>query len=117
MSLRPRWLVSMFFVSNVLAACAEGAPSMPPDQPVARPAAPITVCGNGMREGIEQCDCPPTASMMCAAPSGVTCESLSMGTGTVYCKPFECTFITTFCTMGTMMPGGAGMGGGAGRGG
>jgi hypothetical protein len=115
MSVRHRWLASVFVVSLLLAACAEGAPAAPPDQIPAMPAAPVTVCGNNVREGAEVCDCPATATIMCAVPATVTCESLMRGTGTVYCDPRMCNYITTFCTLG--MQGGAGMGGTSGSGG
>ena len=117
MFVRPRWLATVFVVSLACAACAEGAPAAPPEQSPAVPAAPVYVCGNNVREGDEVCDCPETATLMCAVPSTVTCESMMMGTGTVYCDPNTCNYITTFCTAGNM-PGGAGMGGAAaGRGG
>ena len=116
MIVRPRWLAPVVFVPVLLAACAEGAPAVPADQMPAMQAAPVYVCGNNLREGNEVCDCPETASLMCAVPATVTCESLMLGTGTVYCDPNTCNYITTFCSAG-MMPGGAGMGGGSGRGG
>jgi len=116
MSVRPRWLATVFAVSLSLAACAEGAPAAPPDQMPATPAAPVFVCGNNVREGNEVCDCPETASLMCAVPATVTCESLMMGTGTVYCDPNTCNYILTFCSAGSA-GGGAGMGGTSGRGG
>jgi hypothetical protein len=115
MSVRPRWLATVFAVSLAFAACAEGAPAAPPEQTPAMPAAPVFVCGNNVREGDEVCDCPETATLMCAVPATVTCENLMLGTGTVYCDPDTCNYITTFCSAG--MPGGAGMGGSSGSGG
>jgi hypothetical protein len=63
-----------------------------------------------VREEGEYCDCAPMVTTMCAAPEGVTCESLMKGTGTVYCAPRVCMYITDFCTM-PGNPGTAGMGG------
>jgi hypothetical protein len=120
MSPRLGWISTCLLACSFAAACAQGAPSAPPDAYYADPslAEEKPVCGNGVREKNELCDCPPTASMMCAAPDGVTCESLMKGTGMVYCAPKLCTYITDFCTM-PGNPGGAGMSGGAqaGRGG
>jgi hypothetical protein len=72
------------------------------------------VCGDGMKDKAEPCDCPMTASTMCMGPMGVTCDSLGMGTGNVYCAAGKCTLITSSCSMSTMTGGG---GSGAGRGG
>lgn len=112
------WLSIFFLACAFAGACAEGASSNPPGEFPANPALgiPQPVCGNGMRETGELCDCPVTATMMCEAPAGVTCESLGKGMGTVYCAPKVCMYITEFCS-GSMNPGGAGQGSSAGRGG
>jgi hypothetical protein len=61
------------------------------------------VCGDGMwdTKGGEQCDCPKTTSTMCQAPSDVTCETLGMGTGPVYCLAGMCTLVTSSCSAST----------------
>jgi hypothetical protein len=116
MSPRLGWLSTCLLAFSFAAACAEGAPSAPageyPADPTLGEAKPV--CGNNVREKDELCDCPPTATMMCEAPANVTCETLMKGTGTVYCAPKLCTYITDFCTM-PGNPGGAGQGAGAGR--
>jgi hypothetical protein len=122
MSPRLGWLSACLLAFSFVAACAEGAPAAPPGEYPADPTlgAPKAMCGNGMRETGELCDCPPTASTMCEAPEGVTCESLIKGTmGTVYCLPKVCIYITDFCKDPAGNAPGAGMGGGAnaGRGG
>lgn len=119
MSSRFGWLipVSALLGSLVLAACAEGAPAAPPgqiqaDATLGRAQA---VCGDGMRDATEDCDCPVTTSTMCMAPSNTTCETLGMGTGPVYCLAGQCTFVTDSCSMRSTPSGGGGSG--AGRGG
>ena len=116
MSPRLGWLSTCLLALSFAAACAEGAPAAPPGEYPADPtlgeAKPE--CGNGVREMGELCDCPPTATTMCEAPEGVTCQSLMKGTGTVYCQPKVCMYITDFCTMPGAPGGGAGQGGGAG---
>ena len=118
---RPGWHFSSVCLFAVLSACAEGAPSEPADQLPAVLPEPMTTCGDGIKDKNEMCDCPKGADMMCEAPETVTCESLMMGTGMVYCKALECTFIMDFCSAGAVqVGGGAGVGVGAttaGRGG
>jgi hypothetical protein len=118
MSSRLGWLSSLLLAFSFAAACAEGAPAAPAGELPADPTLGETkpVCGNGVREKNELCDCPATTSTMCEAPEGISCESLMKGTGTVYCAPRLCVYITDFCTM----PGSggvAGAGANAGRGG
>jgi hypothetical protein len=112
MSSRLGWLPTCLLAFSFAAACAEGAPAAPPGEYPADPSLGETKpeCGNGMREQGEYCDCPVTATMMCEAPEGVSCESLMKGTGTVYCAPKACIYITDFCTM-PGNPSTAGMGG------
>jgi|SRR4051812_7746822 hypothetical protein len=116
MSSRTGWLIPALLASSILAACAEGAPAAPPGQLPADSSlgAAKAVCGDGMKDATELCDCPATTSTMCMAPTGVTCEMLGMGTGSVYCLAGQCTFVTSQCSMAA--PGG-GAGSGAGRGG
>ena len=102
---------------NILAACAEGMSSDAPGIQQADPllAVPPAVCGDGMKDKLEACDCPKSATTMCAAPEAVTCESLGMGSGTVYCDATSCMFITAMCTTGQGATGGT-SGGAAGVG-
>lgn len=115
MSSRFGWLlpISATCVFSLLAACAEGAPAAPPGQQRADPllGVPKAVCGDGMKDKSELCDCPMTTSTMCMAPSGVTCETFGMGTGSVYCLAGQCTFVTSSCSM-SAQPAGAGTGAG-----
>jgi hypothetical protein len=116
MSSRFGWLIPAFCAFFVLAACAEGAPAAPPGQTLADPllGAVQPVCGDGMRDKSEPCDCPMTTSTMCMAPADVTCATLNMGTGNVYCMAGQCKLVTSSCSMAAP-PGGGGTG--AGRGG
>jgi hypothetical protein len=116
MSSRFGWPFLAFCASFVFAACAEGAPSAPPGQLPANPLLGVeaAVCGDGVRDKSEPCDCPMTTSTMCMGPADVTCTTLNMGTGTVYCMARACTLVTSSCSMSTMTGGG---GSGAGRGG
>jgi hypothetical protein len=101
--------------SSILAACAEGAPASSPDVEQANSmlGQPVDMCGDGIRGKTEPCECPKTATMMCAPPEGVDCASLNMGTGNVYCAAGACTLITSMCSASTGPVGGMG---GAGRG-
>lgn len=101
MSSRSGWLITVLSACTILAACAEGAPAAAPDEITADPllAVPPSVCGNGMKEPGESCDCPESATTMCAAPEE-SCEKLGMGTGSVYCDANTCMLITQLCTTG-----------------
>jgi hypothetical protein len=65
----------------VLGACAEGATSGP------------AVCGNGLREGTEQCDGIDLGTTDCAA--------LNQGSGSLRCKS-DCTYDLAGCSVGTV---------------
>jgi len=111
-------LATLVYLVVLAVACAEGAPAAPPGQQQADPllGQPQAVCGDGIKAMTEYCECPPTASVMCEGPREVTCQSLMMGTGTIYCDPNTCTYITRFCTAGAGTPGAGGNGAAAGAG-
>ena len=99
MSPRPSFLFQVACAVSLLMACAQGAPAMAPGQKPADPtrAVPVAKCGDGVKDATEECDCPPTVTTMCAVPAGVTCESMSLAPGTLYCDPRMCKFIKTMC--------------------
>ena len=113
MSSRFGWLFPALCATSILTACAEGAPAAPPEQMRADSSLGMAkpVCGDGMKDKTEVCDCPATTSTMCMAPSGVTCETLGMGTGPVYCAAGMCNFVTSACSMSTGNTGGSGAAG------
>lgn len=113
MSSRLAWLIPALCAFSILASCAEGAPAAPPDQMRADSTLgqPKAVCGDGMKDKDEQCDCPVTTSTMCMVPAEVTCAALAMGTGPVYCAAQTCTFVTEMCSKPTNGIGGSGAAG------
>jgi len=119
MSSRLGWLVTVVWLaaasSASLTGCAEGAPAEPAVVIDGLKPDAGSTCGNNVVDTGELCDCPATASIMCAVPATITCDSMGMGTGLIYCDPQRCEFITEFCSKGT--GGSGGSSGSAGRGG
>ncbi|HKU39261.1 MAG TPA: hypothetical protein VJR89_13965 [Polyangiales bacterium] len=107
-----------FLAFAVLSACAEGAPAAPADEKMADITLGQTpaMCHNGMLEKGELCDCRPETSTMCEAPSNVTCESLMLGVGPVFCDAQTCMLVTSMCSLGKPGGGAGASGGQAGRG-
>ena len=117
MSSRFGWLITLFSAFSFVVACAEGAPASAPDVQLANAdlAIPPAVCGDGMKDKNEMCDCPESATGMCAVPEEITCSSLGMGSGQVYCDATTCLFVTAMCSMVQGNTGGTGGGAGAGN--
>jgi hypothetical protein len=62
----------------------------------------IRLCGNGVRDGAEQCDGNDLGM--------ATCPSMGKGMGVLRCNPMTCIFDVSMC--GSMSPGGGGGSGG-----